>query len=265
MSGFSVEWLALREAHDRAARNRAVLDALRAAYAQAAAVAVIDLGCGTGATLRAIAPLLPARQRWRLIDNDAALIAAARRLAPPGTEFVAIDLAQHLEAALGEAGDLVATSALLDLVSAAWLDRLIVALRRLGRPLYAALSYDGRVALTPACRHDAAVIAAVNRHQLTDKGFGPALGPGAAQAAADGFRGAGFVVVEGRSDWRFAPDDRDIQLAMLAGWAQAAAAMGLASSTLEEWQRERRDHVTAGRSSMQVGHVDVFARPTGRR
>jgi len=41
----------------------------------------------------------------------------------------------------------------------------------------------------------AAVIAAVNCHQRTDKGFGPALGP---DAAADhgrrGFRGAGFAV-----------------------------------------------------------------------
>ena len=265
MSGFSIEWLALRETHDRAARSRTVLEALRAAFAAAAEVAVTDLGCGTGATLRAIAPLLPARQRWRLVDNDAALIARAKVAAPPGADVVAIDLARHLEAALGDAPDLVATSALLDLVSAAWLDRLVAAMGRLQRPIYAALSYDGRVALTPASRLDDTVIAAVNRHQLTDKGFGPALGPGAAQAAADAFRGAGFAVVEGRSDWSFGPPDRDIQMAMLDGWAEAAAAMGVPSSVLADWQGERRDHVTAGRSAMRIGHVDFFAHPTGRR
>jgi hypothetical protein len=159
----------------------------------------------------------------------------------------------------------VATSALLDLVSAAWLDRLVVSLSSLSRPLYAALSYDGVVALTPESRHDAAVIAAVNRHQRTDKGFGPALGPDAARTAPERFRRAGFAVLEGRSDWRFGVDDRDIQIEMLAGWARAAGEIGVDPSILEEWLCERRNHVISGRSQMRVGHVDFFARPTGRR
>jgi len=275
MSGFSAEWLALREPYDRAARSRAVLDALQSAFAGAAAVAVTDLGCGTGATVRAIARLLPARQTWRLVDNDEALLARAKAAAPAGAAVAtaAIDLARHLDEAIGQAGgqaggevpDLVTTSALLDLVSSAWLDRLVAAMARLERPLYAALSYDGRVAMTPATRHDDTVIAAVNRHQLTDKGFGPALGPGAAAAAPGRLRGAGFAVVAGRSDWSFAPADRDIQAAMLDGWAAAAGEIGVAPSIVAEWLAERRDHLAAGRSHMRVGHVDVFARPTGRR
>src|SRR5205085_9720641 len=120
------------------------------------------------------------------------------------------DIAQTLEPAIGEDADLVTMSALLDLVSAAWLDRLVAALARLQRPLYAALSYDGEVALTPASRHDASVIAAVNRHQLTDKGFGPALGPGAAGIAPESLRRHGFAVVEGRSDWRLGTEARDM-------------------------------------------------------
>jgi hypothetical protein len=140
-----------------------------------------------------------------------------------------------------------------------------VSMIRLSRPLYATLSYDGVVALTPAAHHDAAVIAAVNRHQRTDKGFGPALGPDAAQAAPERFRRAGFAVVEGRSDWSFRADDRDIQMEMLAGWAGAAGEVGVAPSILDEWLRERRDHVEAGRSQMRVGHVDFFASPTSRR
>jgi hypothetical protein len=159
----------------------------------------------------------------------------------------------------------VTTSALLDLVSTAWLDRLVAAMVRLSRPLYAALSYDGAVALTPASRHDAIVISAVNCHQLTDKGFGPALGPHAARTAPARFRGAGFAVVEGRSDWSFGADDRDIQMEMLAGWAGAAREIGIAASMLDAWLRERRDHVAAGRSQMRVGHIDFFATPTGRR
>jgi SAM-dependent methyltransferase len=267
MSGFSAQWLALREAHDRAARSRTVLDALAAAFADAPAIAIVDLGCGTGSTMRAVASFLPARQHWRLVDNDEALLASATATAPSGARVttVAVDLAQHLERAIGEAGDLVTMSALLDLVSAAWLDRLVAAMVRLARPLYAALTYDGEVAMTPATRHDAAVIAAVNRHQLTDKGFGPALGPAAARMAPECFRRNGFAVVEGRSDWSFAATDRDIQMEMLVGWAGAAGEIGVARSMLDEWLDERRHHVAAGRSQMRVGHVDFFARPTGLR
>jgi hypothetical protein len=266
MSGFSAQWLALREPYDRAARNGAVLDALAAAFAGASAVTVTDFGCGTGSTMRAISPRLPVRQSWRLVDNDEVLLQAAEEAAPAGASVtpIAIDLACDVEQAFGVC-DLVATSALLDLVSAAWLDRLVVSMVRLSRPLYAALSYDGVVALTPETHHDTAVIAAVNRHQRTDKGFGPALGPDAAQIAPERFRRAGFTVLEGRSDWRFGADDRDIQIEMLAGWAGAAGEIGVDPSIVEEWLCERRDHLEAGRSQMRVGHIDFFATPTGRR
>jgi hypothetical protein len=266
MSGFSACWLAMREPYDRAARNVAVLDALAAAFAGASAAAVTDLGCGTGATMRAIASRLPAQQSWCLIDNDDVLLDAAGKAAPARASVttVMVDLARAIEQAL-DGCDLVVTSALLDLVSAAWLDRLVASLVRLSRPLYAALSYDGVVTLAPETPHDAAVIAAVNRHQRTDKGFGPALGPDAARTAPERFRGAGFAVLEGRSDWRFGAADREIQMEMLVGWASAAGEIGVDPSILEQWLRERRDHVTAGHSQMRVGHVDFFATPTGRR
>jgi SAM-dependent methyltransferase len=266
MSGFSAQWLALREPYDRAARNGDVLDALAAAFAGAPAVAVTDLGCGTGSTLRAISPRLPGRQNWRLVDHDEALLAAASAAAPSGAGVatVACDLARDIEQAFG-ACDLVTTSALLDLVSSAWLDRLVASMVRMSRPIYAALSYDGVAMLAPETRHDAVVVDAVNRHQRTDKGFGPALGPDAAQTAPERFRRAGFVVAEGRSDWRFGVDDRDIQMEMLAGWAGAAGEIGVAPALLDEWLRERRDHVAGGRSRMRVGHIDFFATPTGRR
>jgi hypothetical protein len=266
MSGFSAAWLAMREPYDQAARNGAVLDAVAAAFAGASAATVTDLGCGSGATMRAIAPRLPARQGWRLVDNDGVLLDVVRKAAPAGSSIatVALDLAGAIEQAL-DGCDLVATSALLDLVSAVWLDRLVASLVRLSRPFYAALSYDGAVTLVPETRHDAVMIAAVNRHQRTDKGFGPALGPDAARSAPARFRGAGFAVLEGRSDWRFGPRDYEIQMAMLDGWADAAREIGVSPSTLEEWLSERRDHVTAGRSQMQVGHIDFFATPIDRR
>jgi hypothetical protein len=266
MSGFSAQWLALRETYDRSARSETVRDALAAAFAGGPSIAVTDLGCGTGSTMRAIADVLPPRQQWRLVDNDETLLALAAAAAPARARVttLAVDIARHLEQAIGDP-DLVTTSALLDLVSPAWLDGLVAALARVRCPLYAALSYDGEVALTPASRDDATVIAAVNRHQLTDKGFGPALGPGAARIAPESLRRNGFAVVEGRSDWALGTEARDIQMELLAGWAGAAREIGVDAAIVEAWLTERAGQVAAGRSGMRVGHVDFFAKPTGTR
>jgi hypothetical protein len=259
----------LREPFDTRARNRAVLDALAAAFARERAISVVDLACGTGSTYRSVASFLPARQSWRLVDNDLSLLArAAPATLPPETMIATtpVDLARDLEAALDGPVDLVTTSAFLDLVSAEWLERLVVecAVRRL--PVYAALTYDGRVTLDPADPGDAAVIAAVNRHQLTDKGFGPALGPGAAAAAVARFEATGYTVVQGESDWVFVPQDREIQAEILTGWATAARDIGgVAVPDVINWLTRRRDHVAAGRSTIRVGHVDIFARPIGTR
>lgn len=266
---FAADWLALREPYDARARNRQVLDAVAAAFADRGAIAVVDLACGTGAMRRAIAARLPARQDWRLVDNDLGLLA---RAAPPASapgvivRAVPVDLNRDLEAALDGPIDLVTASALLDLVSAAWLERFVLeaAARRL--PVYAALSYDGRVAFDPPDPSDPAVIAAFNRHQHTDKGFGPALGAKAAEAAVTGLERAGYAVVRGSSDWELAPADRDIQTETLAGFAGAAHAVGdLALADMAGWLTRRRDLVAAGRSALSIGHVDFFARPTGTR
>ena len=269
MSGFSADWLALREPYDGRARNRDVLDSVATAAAAGDAVAVVDLACGIGSTLRAVAPRLPPRQDWRLVDNDLSLLArAAAGKAIPGIAVtrIPVDLARDLEAALDGRVSLVTASALLDLVSAEWLDRLVieVAVRRL--PFYAALNYDGRVSFDPADPLDAAVIAAVNLHQQTDKGFGPALGPGAAEAAIKRFQAADYAVVHGRSDWHLLPRDREIQRDMLAGWAGAAREIGTVSlPDAAAWLTRRRDLLAAGRSTIKVGHVDIFARPIGTR
>jgi SAM-dependent methyltransferase len=270
MSGFSADWLALREPFDARARNRDVLDAVAAAAAAAGnAIAVVDLACGTGATLRAIASRLPARQDWRLVDNDLSLLArAASGTATRGVTVtrIPVDLTRDLEAALDGPIDLVTTSALLDLVSAEWLERLVIEVAARHLPLYAALSYDGRVTFEPADPLDAAVIAGVNRHQQTDKGFGAALGPAAAAMAIARLQAANYAVVHGRSDWRLSPRDRDIQRDMLAGWAGAAREIGAVSlADAASWLTRRRDLVAAGRSTIAVGHVDLFARPIGTR
>ncbi len=269
MSGFSAEWLALREPHDLKARSVAVLDTVATAFRETTSIAVVDLACGTGSTLRAIGPKLPARQSWRLVDNNLSLLAKVATLFRPHELIVnaqPVDLVRDLELALDGPVDLVTASALLDLVSAEWIERLVVecAVRRL--PFYAALTYDGRVTLAPEDRFDNEMVAAVNRHQRGDKGFGPALGPDAAQQCITKFERVGYSVTQATSDWTFGPEDRAIQAEVLAGWAGAAQELGdLSRDRIAGWLARRRDSLSKGRSTMIVGHVDFFAMPTARR
>ena len=269
MTGFSADWLALREPHDVRARNPAVLNAVVASLAGNTAVRIVDLACGTGSTLRALSPRLPARQNWRLADNDLGLLARATATThPAGVSVTAVplDLNRDLEAVLDGPVDLITASALLDLVSEAWLERLAVEIAARSIPLYAALSYDGRIELGPADPLDAAIAAAVNAHQRTDKGFGPALGPAAASAAIARFEKLGYSILHGASDWVIGPDDRDIQMEIFASWAGAVRELGdLSLADTVGWLTRRRDAIAAGRSSIRIGHVDIFVRPIGTR
>ena len=269
MTGFSADWLALREPHDARARNPTVLDAMVASLAGNTSIRIVDLACGTGSTIRALAPRLPAGQNWRLVDNNLSLLARTSAMPRPvgvALTTVPIDLNHDLEAALDGPVDLVTTSALLDLVSEAWLDRLAVETLARSIPLYAALTYDGRIEIGPSNPFDAAMIAAVNAHQRGDKGFGPALGPAAADTAIARFESLGCAVVHGKADWVIGPQDREFQMEILAGWASAARELGdLTLADTVGWLTWRRDAVAAGRSSIRVGHVDIFARPTGTR
>ena len=80
MNSFSADWLALREPYDARARNPAVLGAAAALVADYPLIRVVDLACGIGSMLRALAPRLAGCQMWRLIDNDRDLLAFARAM-----------------------------------------------------------------------------------------------------------------------------------------------------------------------------------------
>ena len=269
MSGFSEEWLALREPYDERARNPGIVEAVVDSFAERTSIRVVDLACGSGSTLRALAHRLPVRQRWRLVDNDPGLLAraAAIRSTPDfAVQTVALDLDRDLDVALDGRIDLVTASALLDLVSRSWLERLADRLVAGSLPFYAALTYDGRIEIRPSHPLDAAVVAAVNAHQRGDKGFGPALGPTGSEVAISCLQARDYSAVRGAADWVIGPHDRDIQFELFTGWARAAGEMGeLSHAELVQWLDFHRTRIVEGRSSLRVGHVDVFAWPTRRR
>ena len=260
---FSAEWLALREPVDH--RSRAAgLNPLLAAWwsKREESHHIVDLGSGTGSNLRYLAPRLPGGQHWALVDHDAGLLSRAEHVDGVGSiERVQGDLAREGLAAV-ERADLVTASALLDLVSDAWLERLVAACVNAQCAAHFALSYDGVVAWSDEDPEDALVLDAVNAHQRTDKGLGTALGPDAAAAAEQRFREAGFRVWALESPWRLDREDAELAAQLVDGWAGAAAELlPDAAGRIAAWRERRRATIAGGRFVLMVGHVDLLALP----
>ncbi|MCW7542134.1 class I SAM-dependent methyltransferase [Aquabacterium sp. A7-Y] len=288
MSGFSADWLRLREPCDLAAREAAAasldLPGLRGrcALAPDALFPVLDLGCGTGANLRYLAPRLGGRQRWWLVDHDPELLAelpralqawaAAQgywlrgdteclRLSGAGFEAelhpVQADLVQDLAALPLPQARLVTASALLDLASAVWLGGLAARCQASRAALLFALNVDGRIAWEPRDADDEAVLQLFAAHQRRDKGFGgPALAGGAVPLLAAELKAAGHRVVQAESDWRIEPGA--LQRALVEGMAGAALEQAPDAHTLVSGWRERRVSASA---ALRVGHLELLAWP----
>jgi hypothetical protein len=254
VSDFSADWLALRAPADATARSRKLARAFAMVLPSRAIVA--DLGSGTGAMMRWLAPLLPPHARWRLVEGDARLLAQA----PARAQKIRRSLAAKLPRA-----DAYVSSALIDLVGIAWLRKLLRAAR--GKPLLMGLAVDGCHALAPSHRDDAALFAAFARHQCRFKGLGPALGGQAPFALARLCARAGYRVELAASDWHL-PSGTLLE-ATLDGIA-AAACEADPSLDLADWRRMRKRQLAAGKLTLTVGHRDLFAvrhrrRPICRR
>ena len=263
MTGFSADWLSLREPADARARDANLTTLLAQRAQRHSPIRLIDLACGTGANLRHLAPLLGGEQEWLLVDSDAALL---EKVSGAGARCKVkarcIDLALELQALELTPDVIVTASALLDLVSDQWLGELVDRCRGVGSAALFALSYDGRITLAPADVDDEWIRKLVNRHQLGDKGFGRALGPGAWQRTRELFVDAGYQVRTAPSDWNLLPHEHPLQQTLLEGWAAAAAEIAPGESErCRRWLARRLAHLANEVSFISVGHEDVLAVP----
>jgi hypothetical protein len=286
---FDGDWLSLREDHDHAARHIGLALALSEALPERPRL--LDLGAGTGSLFRWLAPILGRAQAWTLVDADLTLIQRAFRETEawatangwatswPSRQVLLVHtqagawrmegLITDLREAPGnlplDRADAVVNTALCDLVSRAWVERMAAGLARHRLPFYAALNVSGHERFFPPHPADGLVARGFRRDQARDKGFGGvALGPEAPPAMARAFGAAGYGVLRAPSDWRIGRGASGFAAAVAVGHAAAARAklprlVTPVAAWLSARERQGRHRVL----SAQIGHTDLLALPRG--
>ena len=80
MEKFSEDWLVIREQEDKIARDLSILECVQEYLKQESSLNILDIGSGTGATMRALFPRFQQRQNWTLLDADNKLLERAKFL-----------------------------------------------------------------------------------------------------------------------------------------------------------------------------------------
>ena len=277
---FSADWLQQREPFDAVARDAAAhalqlpnrWQPLRPAAQRP--WRIIDLACGAGSNLRWLAPRLGGDQQWLMVDHDADLLMRLpQQLQPTQAQALAFradiqpqqaNLMTELETLPWAAADLVTASALLDLVGADWLHRLVALVVRHRVPVLMALNVDGRHEWSTHDDLDADVAQGFEQHQRRDKGMGAALGADAAPVLRSALQQAGYRVHCARSDWALDGQANasalNLQRKLLAGMAAAATEQTPhMAAQVGAWQQRR--WALAVHTQLRVGHIDVWAVP----
>jgi hypothetical protein len=263
------EWLVLREPADAAARSAELADRLATRLGAAAGLVIHDLGGGSGAMGRWLAPRLAGPQHWVVHDRDAELLALAVAH-PPGAAAdgspVTVEAREsditRLEPDDLAGADAVVASALLDMLTADQLAGMAAACTGKRCPMLLALTVVGRAALSPADPVDARMEAAFNAHQRRATAAGRLLGPDAVPTAVEQLRDTGAEVLVRPSPWRLGAREADLTAEWLRGWVAAACEQEPELAAEAGAYRDRRlAQAAAGELAVTVDHADLLVLP----
>lgn len=263
----SPEWLLLRaDVDDRSRSSELARDT--AALLPAGRQVIHDLGSGSGAMMRWLAPRLPGPQRWVLHDADAGILEhrdptpAIDSFGRPVLGRSSVEELAGIDAAALADATLVVASALLDVITFAEARTVVDACVELRVPVFFSLTVSGRVELEPADELDDAFAVAFNAHQRREADGRRMLGPDAAGVITDMFRSAGWHVRTASTPWRLGPADADLVAEWLDGWLAAAVEQESSLGALAEGYRTTRlTQLAAGGLRVTVDHEDVLAWP----
>lgn len=265
----SPKWLALREPADAAARSRELVDHLAPALPDSGRRVIHDLGCGTGAMGRWLAPLLGGPQHWILHDRDPDLleVALSDRPGPAGdgapvtVETKCSDITRLDPGDLADA-TLLTASALLDMLTENELAGLVEVCARAGCPALLTLSVIGRVGLSPGDPLDSGLAAAFDVHQRRATARGRLLGPDAVALAVEEFGRLGAKVLVRASPWRLGASEAELAAEWLVGWVDAACEQNAKlRADADAYTRRRLAQAADGQLEVTVEHADLLALP----
>ena len=265
----SPAWLALREPADAAARALDLVAQVRGHLPARRPTVVHDLGCGTGSMARWLAPQLSGPQHWVMYDRDADLLACAALAVPPLSadgSRATVETRQRDITRLDQrdlkGASLITASALLDMLTAAEVERIARSCVEAGCLALLTISVTGHIALRPSDPLDGVIASAFNDHQRRGDDEGRLLGPDAVGAAADMFAGLGAEVVIAPSPWRLGASDRALTTEWFKGWVSAACEQRpeLTAAT-RGYVEQRLADAAAGRLRVTVHHHDLLAVP----
>jgi hypothetical protein len=227
-----------------------------------------DLGSGSGAMMRWLAPRLPGPQRWVLHDADAGILEhrgsqpVADASGRPVISRTSIEQLAVLDASALHDATLVVASALLDVITASEARVVVDACVRVGAPALFSLSVVGRVEFAPRDPGDELFQAAFNDHQRRDADGRHLLGPDAVDVVTALFTEAGWTVRAHDSAWDLHSAEAALIDEWLDGWLDAAVEQQPAlADRAVEFRAERRAQLVAGALSVVVQHRDVLAWP----
>ena len=222
---------------------------------------IIDLGAGTGANQRWLAPRLPFQQRWIHLDHDPAI---SRSLPQPDDTMIIDSSVESLGRLLADGSRdhrLVTCSALLDVLTTPQLAAVCESVIDNQVPALFSLSVTGAKSISPADPHDQPLLDAFNDHQRRDG----RAGPEAITLAGDALRAGGFTVCTQETPWQLsASGDSAFVAQLLQERLDAAVAQepGLAVMA-EAWLELRRAQLQLGTLRIEIGHRDILALPGG--
>jgi hypothetical protein len=262
-------WLALREPADAAARSPELAELLKRALPSTGRHVIHDLGCGTGAMGRWLAPRLPGPQHWVLHDRDADLLELAAAEPPgPAADGATVTLEAKPSDITRLAPDdladtsLITASALLDTLTAEELAALVTVCASTGCPILLTLSVVGRVELTPPDPLDRLVAAAFDAHQRRTTDRGGLLGPDAVALSVQELGRLEAEVLVRPSPWRLGASEAKLAVEWFIGWIGAAREQQpeLIAQT-GDYRRRRLAQAEVGGLAVGVEHADVLALP----
>ena len=277
MSGFSPNWLALREQADHRSRAPHLAFKIAAKLAGFVNARIVDLGCGTGSNLRALAPILSNDQYWHLVDYSDDLLAHARILLREWADYAEttsegmtlyfdekiihvrfsnFDLKDGITGLLTPRPDLVTSSAFFDLISEDWIKTMAADIAKQNILFHTVLSYDGRIQWFPSHHLDQPVQEAFNQDQQSDKGFGPASGPESTNVLIKAFENQEYNCETADTPWIIHRNDEPDLLQALGTGIGEAVTSKLPIADMQEWTSALEQ-----RRSVLIGHRDLYACP----